>query len=113
MRTLYELCDLLHIDEETGQAVLRARDAFASSYALESMQYSAIEDYLLGVTLAIGRDAKNNWRFSPVMFYNLMTAVLVLQNIGQWIEELAEKVSSLNLPVQEEEWADEDNVCSE
>lgn len=94
MRSVREICDLLNIDEETGQAVLRARDAFISSIALEPMQYSAIEDYLMCLTLAIGRDATNTWRFSPVIFYNLMTAVLVLNNMAAMIEELADKLAS-------------------
>ncbi len=93
MRSLTEICELLDISQETGQAILRARDAFASSIVLEPMQYSAIDDYLMCLTLAIGRDNKNTWQFSPAMFYNLMTAVLVLNNIAGYMEELAEKLA--------------------
>ncbi len=89
MRTCQEIQALLCVDQVTAQAFLRARDAFMFSYACSQEQYNAVEDYLLGITLALGRDTEGVWLFSPVMYYQMLTACLVMQELGDKIRELA------------------------
>lgn len=94
MRTSEEIAALLDISLDDAQAVTRHRDAFADIAAVSSDVLSAVDDHILAIVIAVGRDENRVWRFSPVMLYSVFTASMALQNFGKALSGLVSQLST-------------------
>lgn len=89
MRSVAEIQAAMMCSEEEAAIIARARDALGQAAQLSELELAAVEDYVVGLCLALGTTKGGVYKVSPKTIFGVATLVIAFGNLGQSLNDWA------------------------